>query len=71
MNSTSFANLTDSLLSDSQPIEKELTLVNYLVNSSPLALDLAFLFFFPPPVKRLHGVLYSRLHKELISFTAE
>lgn len=49
MNSSSFANLTDSLLSDSQPIEKELALVNYVVNSSPLALDLAFLFSFFSP----------------------
>lgn len=49
MNSSSFANLTDSLLSDSQPIEKELALVNYVVNSSRLALDLAFLFSFFSP----------------------
>lgn len=61
MNPSNFANLTDSihsLLSDSQPVENELALVNCLVNSPPLALDLALFFLFFPPIKRLNGFLH-------------
>jgi len=47
MKSSNFAYFTVSInssLSDSQPTEKEVALVNYLVNSSPLALDLTLFF---------------------------